>query len=61
MFCSKMFCSRMCFQPKCNWCDLRKKQVHKIIHYCKWMNYYICDDCYNKKLQKEIYYPIKVK
>ena len=51
----------MCLQPKCNWCALRKKQVRKITQYCKWMNYYICDDCYNKKLQKEIYYPIKVK
>lgn len=49
----------MClYNKKCNWCNRRKNDVITIKLWCKWYNYNICVDCYDKKLKGIIKYPI---
>ena len=49
----------MCiYNKKCNWCNRRKNDVVTIKMWCKWYNYNICVDCYDKKLKSIIKYPI---
>lgn len=49
----------MCiYNKKCNWCNHRKNNVITIKLWCKWYNYNICEDCYDKKLKGFIKYPI---
>lgn len=41
----------MClFNKKCNWCNQRKQNVMTIKMWCKYYNYNICDECYDKKM-----------
>ena len=41
----------MCYyKKKCNWCNKRKPDVVKIKIWCKYYNLYICQDCYDKKI-----------
>ena len=43
----------MCFKKKCNWCGNRKKNIIKIDIWCKWYGLYICNDCYNNKINNQ--------
>ena len=43
----------MCFKKKCNWCAKKKKILYRIDFWCKWYDFYICKECYHKKLNSQ--------
>ena len=49
----------MCIKnKKCNWCNIKKRDIITITTWCKWYGYNICEECYDKKMKEYIKYPI---
>ena len=43
----------MCgMKNKCSWCKLRKDNVVQIKKWCKYYKMYICEECYEQKLNQ---------